>query len=236
MERNALAPDARRQLHLHRHERPQRGVPRRRRPRARLRPRAAALRSRDPRPARAAARDPRADPLLRRRDDTSPAHVYLGETAAARLRAATCGAAQSAAQFRHGSRRRGTIGRMTLEFTERIARIPVYPAAGGYAQQEPLVRLASNESPYPPLPAVREAIERALSTLNRYPDPTNSVSARACPTATACPPRGSRSATAPATSCSRPARRCSSPAPSSSTRGRRSRSTRTSPPPPARAR
>ena len=40
---------------------------------------------------------------------------------------------------------------MTLEFSERIARIPVYPAAGGYAQQEPLVRLASNESPYPPL-------------------------------------------------------------------------------------
>ena len=64
---------------------------------------------------------------------------------------------------------------MTLEFTERIARIPVYPAAGGYAQQEPLVRLASNESPYPPLPEVREAIERALATLNRYPDPTNAT-------------------------------------------------------------
>jgi histidinol-phosphate aminotransferase len=64
---------------------------------------------------------------------------------------------------------------MTLEFTERIARIPVYPAAGGYAQREPLVRLASNESPYPPLPAVREAIERELGSLNRYPDPTNSI-------------------------------------------------------------
>jgi histidinol-phosphate aminotransferase len=33
------------------------------------------------------------------------------------------------------------------------------------------VRLASNESPWPPLPAVREAIERTLPTLNRYPDP-----------------------------------------------------------------
>src|ERR1700677_115535 len=64
---------------------------------------------------------------------------------------------------------------MTLEFTERIARIPVYPAAGGYAQQEPLVRLASNESPYPPLQAVREAIGRHLGTLNRYPDPSNSL-------------------------------------------------------------
>jgi len=66
-------------------------------------------------------------------------------------------------------------GRVAIEFSERIRRIPTYPAAGGYAQQEPLVRLASNESPYPPLPAVREAIERALGTLNRYPDPTNAL-------------------------------------------------------------
>ncbi len=62
---------------------------------------------------------------------------------------------------------------MSLEFAERIGRIPVYPAADGYAQQGPLVRLASNESPYPPLPEVREAIQRELETLNRYPDPTN---------------------------------------------------------------
>jgi histidinol-phosphate aminotransferase len=64
---------------------------------------------------------------------------------------------------------------MPIEFAERIRRIPVYPAAGGYAQQEPLVRLASNESPYPPLEAVREAVQRALVTLNRYPDPSNSL-------------------------------------------------------------
>jgi histidinol-phosphate aminotransferase len=64
---------------------------------------------------------------------------------------------------------------MPIEFAERIRRIPVYPAAGGYAEQAPLVRLASNESPYPPLPAVREAIDRALSSLNRYPDPSNSI-------------------------------------------------------------
>jgi histidinol-phosphate aminotransferase len=63
---------------------------------------------------------------------------------------------------------------MALEFSERIARIPVYPAAGGYAERAPEVKLASNESPYPPLPAVLEAIQRALPTLNRYPDPTNS--------------------------------------------------------------
>jgi histidinol-phosphate aminotransferase len=64
---------------------------------------------------------------------------------------------------------------MAIEFAERIRRIPVYPAAGGYAQQEPLVRLASNESPYPPLLAVREAIDRQLGTLNRYPDPSNTL-------------------------------------------------------------
>jgi histidinol-phosphate aminotransferase len=62
---------------------------------------------------------------------------------------------------------------MPIEFAERIRRIPSYPAAGGYAQQEPLVRLASNESPYPPLEAVRAAVQRALGTLNRYPDPSN---------------------------------------------------------------
>jgi histidinol-phosphate aminotransferase len=63
---------------------------------------------------------------------------------------------------------------MAIEFSERIRRIPVYPAAGGYGEQEKLALLASNESPFPPLPAVREAIERALATLNRYPDPSNS--------------------------------------------------------------
>jgi len=65
--------------------------------------------------------------------------------------------------------------RVAIEFSERIRRIPSYPAAGGYALQAPLVRLASNESPFPPLAEVRAAIERALSTLNRYPDPSNSL-------------------------------------------------------------
>jgi histidinol-phosphate aminotransferase len=64
---------------------------------------------------------------------------------------------------------------MALEFSERIGRIPVYPAAGGYAERAPRVRLASNESPWPPLPAVIEAIQASLPTLNRYPDPTNSL-------------------------------------------------------------
>ena len=64
---------------------------------------------------------------------------------------------------------------MAIEFSERIARIPSYPAAGGYAQRAPKVKLASNESPWSPLPAVLEAIHTALPTLNRYPDPTNSL-------------------------------------------------------------
>jgi histidinol-phosphate aminotransferase len=64
---------------------------------------------------------------------------------------------------------------MALEFSERIARLPSYPAAGGYGEDLELVRLASNESPYPPLVEVREAIERALGSLNRYPDPSNSL-------------------------------------------------------------
>jgi histidinol-phosphate aminotransferase len=64
---------------------------------------------------------------------------------------------------------------VAIEFSERIARIPTYPAAGGYAQRAPKVKLASNESPWPPLPAVVEAIKTALPTLNRYPDPTNSL-------------------------------------------------------------
>jgi histidinol-phosphate aminotransferase len=62
-----------------------------------------------------------------------------------------------------------------IQFSQRIARLPSYPVAGGYADEAPPVRLASNESPYPPLPEVRQAIERALPTLNRYPDPSNSA-------------------------------------------------------------
>ena len=49
---------------------------------------------------------------------------------------------------------------MAIEFADRIRRIPVYPVAGGYALEEPVALLASNESPYPPLPAVREAIAK----------------------------------------------------------------------------
>jgi histidinol-phosphate aminotransferase len=63
---------------------------------------------------------------------------------------------------------------MALEFAHRIARIPVYPAADGYALDEGVAMLASNESPFRPLPDVVAAAQRALEGVNRYPDPTNS--------------------------------------------------------------
>ena len=64
---------------------------------------------------------------------------------------------------------------MAIEFSDRVNRIPVYPVADGYALPEDVALLASNESPEPPLPQVIEAITRALSGLNRYPDPSNSA-------------------------------------------------------------
>jgi histidinol-phosphate aminotransferase len=64
---------------------------------------------------------------------------------------------------------------VAIEFSERIGRIPVYPAAGGYAKHADLALLASNETPFGPLPAVRDAISSALGRLNRYPDPSNSL-------------------------------------------------------------
>jgi histidinol-phosphate aminotransferase len=64
---------------------------------------------------------------------------------------------------------------MPIEFAERIRRIPVYPAAAAYALPGDVALMASNESPYPPIPAVMEAITASLGTLNRYPDPTNAT-------------------------------------------------------------
>ncbi|MFL5819085.1 MAG: histidinol-phosphate transaminase [Solirubrobacteraceae bacterium] len=64
---------------------------------------------------------------------------------------------------------------MALEFAQRVTRIPVYPAADGYALPADVALLASNESPDPPLPAVVEAVRRAMSAANRYPDPTNAA-------------------------------------------------------------
>src|SRR3954463_4815858 len=63
---------------------------------------------------------------------------------------------------------------MGNEFSERVRRIPVYPAADAYAVPDDVAMMASNESPDPPLPAVVDAVTKVLGTLNRYPDPSNS--------------------------------------------------------------
>ena len=68
---------------------------------------------------------------------------------------------------------------MAIEFSSRVKRIPVYPAASGYALPEDVALLASNESPDPPLQAVQDAIAAVLGGLNRYPDPTNAKLRRA---------------------------------------------------------
>jgi len=46
---------------------------------------------------------------------------------------------------------------MAIEFSERVRRIPVYPAADAYAVPEDVAMMASNESPDPPLPQVGAA-------------------------------------------------------------------------------
>ncbi len=61
---------------------------------------------------------------------------------------------------------------MTLEFAQRIRRIPVYPVASGYDLGAGVAMLASNESCFAPLPEVAEAAGRVLTGANRYPDPS----------------------------------------------------------------
>ena len=61
---------------------------------------------------------------------------------------------------------------MTIEFAQRIRRMPVYPVAAGYDLGADVAMLASNESCFAPLPAVVEAATRVLSATNRYPDPS----------------------------------------------------------------
>jgi histidinol-phosphate aminotransferase len=64
---------------------------------------------------------------------------------------------------------------VSIEFNERVRTIPVYPAAETYAYDGELVKLASNETPWEPLPEVIEAAQAALRGLNRYPDPDKTL-------------------------------------------------------------
>src|SRR3954454_15290177 len=74
---------------------------------------------------------------------------------------------------------RSSLIAMALEFAERIRRIPVYPAADGYALTGDVALMASNETPYAPLPEVVEAASKAIVGANRSPDPTNASLRRA---------------------------------------------------------
>jgi histidinol-phosphate aminotransferase len=66
---------------------------------------------------------------------------------------------------------------MAVTFAEKLTRMPGYQAGvpKGKAPEsivaDDIAQLASNESPFPPHPAVVEAITRAASAMNRYPDP-----------------------------------------------------------------
>ena len=65
---------------------------------------------------------------------------------------------------------------MTVTFAQKLARLPHYEAGLPSADAserygvEDVIKLASNESPYPPSAAVVEAIARAARDVNRYPD------------------------------------------------------------------
>lgn len=70
---------------------------------------------------------------------------------------------------------------MTVIFSDKLRHIPGYRAGvpkGKSAEAvaaSDLIQLASNESPIPPHPAVIEAIQKAASAMNRYPDPEATV-------------------------------------------------------------
>jgi len=66
---------------------------------------------------------------------------------------------------------------MSITFSQKLARMPHYEPgtslddATARAETADAVKLASNESPAPPHPAVIEAIAKAAADVNRYPDP-----------------------------------------------------------------
>ena len=66
---------------------------------------------------------------------------------------------------------------MSITFAQKLARLPHYEPgtslddARAAAETTDAIKLASNESPDPPHPAVVNAIARAAADVNRYPDP-----------------------------------------------------------------
>jgi len=70
---------------------------------------------------------------------------------------------------------------MPVRIRPAVASLPAYkpgrPAPSG--QPGAAYKLSSNENPYPPLPGVLAATERAITQMNRYPDLANSAMAAA---------------------------------------------------------
>jgi histidinol-phosphate aminotransferase len=66
---------------------------------------------------------------------------------------------------------------MVVTFAEKLARIPHYEAGGASVDRTEqvavgdVIQLASNESPFAPVEEVVEAVRKAASAVNRYPDP-----------------------------------------------------------------
>src|ERR1700744_1483560 len=58
-------------------------------------------------------------------------------------------------------------GKMPVRLNPSVAALPRYLPGRAVAGA---IKLASNETPYPPLPHVVERITAAASTINRYPD------------------------------------------------------------------
>ena len=167
MARNSLTPDAGAELHLHRDRRPRRRVPGRRGARDRLRGRRAAVRPGDPGARLAAAGHPRPDALPGPRR----AHTRRPSTSARRARCA----ATFRRLGRRAGRRPGTITRWRSSSQSASGASPCIPRRAATPQDAPLVSLASNESPFAPIQAVRDAIAAQLGSLNRYPDPSSTL-------------------------------------------------------------
>jgi histidinol-phosphate aminotransferase len=64
---------------------------------------------------------------------------------------------------------------VSIEFSSRMRDVAPYPKAATYAHGGDLVKLASNETPWGPHASVVDAIAAHGQSLNRYPDPSNSV-------------------------------------------------------------
>jgi histidinol-phosphate aminotransferase len=70
---------------------------------------------------------------------------------------------------------------MSVTFAQKLERLPHYEAGLPSADASErygvveVIKLASNESPYPPHPAVAEAAAEAMRAANRYPDPAAKI-------------------------------------------------------------